>query len=92
LLQKVATYLDPKRVKAKGFWDRKRAFAEAYAEACLSQHQITEARNKIEDKLSPEQREIFLKNVKLTFVEFDSENLMREMLISYSELANLINK
>lgn len=71
--------------KTRTQFDRIKAFQEAYMEASSAQDQVVSAKNKFEDKYLTNKKQVnlFLKRYRAHFEEFDSENLLADMLATY---------
>lgn len=80
LLRDLERYMDPGYIEIKGFWDRKKAFREAFRDAIPSQEIVRSAKNAIEKKLKAQDQIRFHKEVQKHFDEFDAETLLRKML------------
>lgn len=84
LLRDLERYMDPGYIEIKGFWDRKKAFREAFRDTIPSQEIVRGAKNEIEKKLKDEEQNRFHKEVQKRFDDFEAETLLRTMLKDYA--------
>lgn len=87
LMAKVDEMFDPKKIKLKGKYDRKKMFLEVLVEVSGEQVQITQAKNDfIRDYIKSQDKKIaFLK--KAQAANFSAETLLFEMLEKYAPIA-----
>lgn len=87
LMAKVDEMFDPKKIKLKGKYDRKKMFLEVLVEVSGEQVQITQAKNDfIRDYIKSQDKKIaFLK--KAQAANFSADTLLFEMLEKYAPIA-----
>lgn len=85
LVKKIEELFDIEKTKTKTSFDKVKAFKEAFSEASGFQDQVVYALNKFEEKYLQSKKELnlFRKEYRKNFNEFDSEKLLADMLSEY---------